>query len=451
MPTTDKRPLKVFLCHAHSDATAVRALYNRLVKDGVDAWLDKEKLLPGQDFELEIRKAVCEADVVIVCLSRQFVQAGFKHKEVKWALDTAMEQPEGEIFIIPLRLEECETLESLGSLHWVDYFVPKGYEILARSLQARAEKSGAVLYVTKQKSPKNITSLAKEMPKGLHPLPSIEKTDDSDFGGCIIVTIIIVVGILLSTQFQLILKFLYDLLHWQYFEILVLLWLIVDIVWIDHWKALLGRLGKLVTKPLIFQTDEEPDDPPLYPRILLEQLAGSSRLKNQTNIFAQWMIAQRNRVFDPENPLRTLGYLISLALFMFFLVADAITITNLLWLMGTISDSSMSNMPEILQRVDLAILGGAVLAAVIGVWVLAEFSGRGDLINTSYMSAAEKKLYKLFATIAILIAMFIMLVLAVQRLINLNLLVSNRIMDVIYSFILYVLLAIVDSTSKCNR
>ena len=53
-----KRPLKVFLCHAHADRDAVRGLYTRLTKDGVDAWLDKERLLPGQDWELEIRKAV---------------------------------------------------------------------------------------------------------------------------------------------------------------------------------------------------------------------------------------------------------------------------------------------------------------------------------------------------------------------------------------------------------
>ena len=55
-----KRPLKVFLCHAHADRDPVRGLYTRLTKDGVDAWLDKEKLLPGQDWELEIRKAVRE-------------------------------------------------------------------------------------------------------------------------------------------------------------------------------------------------------------------------------------------------------------------------------------------------------------------------------------------------------------------------------------------------------
>lgn len=58
--TEAKRPLKVFLCHAHADRDAVRALYTRLTNDGVDAWLDKEKLLPGQDWELEIKKAVRE-------------------------------------------------------------------------------------------------------------------------------------------------------------------------------------------------------------------------------------------------------------------------------------------------------------------------------------------------------------------------------------------------------
>jgi hypothetical protein len=60
------RPLKVFLCHAHADRAPVRGLYTRLTQDGVDAWLDKEKpcgeqsrtILPGQNWELEIRKAV---------------------------------------------------------------------------------------------------------------------------------------------------------------------------------------------------------------------------------------------------------------------------------------------------------------------------------------------------------------------------------------------------------
>lgn len=139
-----KRPLKVFLCHAHADRDAVHALYTHLTNDGVDAWLDKEKLLPGQDWELEIRKAVREADVVVVCLSKQFNQAGFRQKEVRLALDTAMEMPEGEIFIIPARLEECDNLESLRKWHWVDLF-EDGYEMLMRALKARASSIDAIL------------------------------------------------------------------------------------------------------------------------------------------------------------------------------------------------------------------------------------------------------------------------------------------------------------------
>jgi hypothetical protein len=135
-----KRLLKVFLCHAHADRDTVRALYTRLTRDGVDAWFDKEKLLPGQDWELEIKKVVRDVDVVVVCLSRQFNQAGFRQKEVRLALDTAMEKPEGEIFIIPARLEECEMLESLKKWHRVDLFEDRGYEALLRALQIRAEK-----------------------------------------------------------------------------------------------------------------------------------------------------------------------------------------------------------------------------------------------------------------------------------------------------------------------
>ena len=89
-------------------------------------------------------KLFVKADVVVVCLSKQFNQAGFRQKEVRLALDTAMEKPEGEIFIIPARLEECDTLESLRHLHWVDLFEEGGYEKLTQALSLRAQKVGAI-------------------------------------------------------------------------------------------------------------------------------------------------------------------------------------------------------------------------------------------------------------------------------------------------------------------
>jgi hypothetical protein len=87
------RALRVFLCHASADKPAVRELYQRLRAAGFEPWLDEEDLLPGQDWQYEIPKAVRQSDVVIVCLSRgSITKAGYVQKEIKFALDAADEQ-----------------------------------------------------------------------------------------------------------------------------------------------------------------------------------------------------------------------------------------------------------------------------------------------------------------------------------------------------------------------
>jgi hypothetical protein len=133
------RPLRVFLCHSSGDKPAVRDLYHRLRSDGIDPWLDEENLLPGQNWEREIPKAVRNCDVALVCLSESSVnKRGYVQKEIKFALDVADEQPEDAIFLIPLRLEECDVPERLRLYHWVNIYESKGYEKLMRSLRARS-------------------------------------------------------------------------------------------------------------------------------------------------------------------------------------------------------------------------------------------------------------------------------------------------------------------------
>src|SRR5205085_10692836 len=124
-----QRLLRLFLCHSSKDREAVRSLYLRLRSAGIAAWLDKEDLLPGQDWHLEIKKAINNADVVLVCLSCDSVsKSGFVQKEIKYALDVADQQPEGEIFIIPIKLEECNVPSQLSRWQWVDMVDEKGYE-----------------------------------------------------------------------------------------------------------------------------------------------------------------------------------------------------------------------------------------------------------------------------------------------------------------------------------
>ena len=146
------RRLRVFLCHSSCDKPAVRKLYQRLQTCNVDPWFDEESLLPGQDWEQEIRKAVRKTDVVIVCLSRGSIsKVGFVQKEIKLALEAYDEQPEGIIFLIPLKMEECEVPERLKHLHSVNYFEDGGFIKLMKSLESKGESlNSKVLPVSQQ-------------------------------------------------------------------------------------------------------------------------------------------------------------------------------------------------------------------------------------------------------------------------------------------------------------
>ena len=116
-----KRPLKVFLCHVSTDKPKVRELYRYLRRRGINPWFDEEHLVGGQDWQVEIPKALATSDAIIICLTKNSVdKEGYIQKEIKFALDKALEMPEGRIFLIPVKFEECEVPFTLSRYQWVD-------------------------------------------------------------------------------------------------------------------------------------------------------------------------------------------------------------------------------------------------------------------------------------------------------------------------------------------
>jgi formylglycine-generating enzyme required for sulfatase activity len=131
------------LCHAFDDKPAVQVLYERLSAEDIDVWMAEERILPGQDWELEIQRAVSASDVVIVCLSRKSAdKTGYVQKEIKLALDVADRQPEGAIFIVPAKLEDCKVPDRIMRWHWVNLYEKIGFVLLMRALEARAGTLG---------------------------------------------------------------------------------------------------------------------------------------------------------------------------------------------------------------------------------------------------------------------------------------------------------------------
>ena len=130
------RRLRVFLCHASDDKPSVKALYQRLHSNEFEPWLDEEAILPGDDWKEKIEKAVRDSDVVVVCLSQRSInKRGYVQKEIKIALDIADEQPEGTIFVIPVKVEECDVPQRLRRWQWVNLFEDEGYQRLVLALE----------------------------------------------------------------------------------------------------------------------------------------------------------------------------------------------------------------------------------------------------------------------------------------------------------------------------
>ena len=89
---------------------------------GIEPWLDVEDILPGQNWEVITKRALEESHYVLVLLSSNSIsKRGFVQKELKMALNLLDEFPLDQVYVIPVRLDDCKPLdERLQNLHWVE-------------------------------------------------------------------------------------------------------------------------------------------------------------------------------------------------------------------------------------------------------------------------------------------------------------------------------------------
>jgi hypothetical protein len=172
--------MSIFLCHSSNDKLTVRQLYQKLSRDGFDIWFDEERLLPGQDWNREIVRAVRDADTVIICLSPSSVtKSGYYQKEIRMTLDVADEKPEGALFLIPARLEECTVPDRISRFQWVDLYKSDGYDRLIKALrfaETKKDESNRIAFDTKTKVETGIPNLVLLSPQANRlPNPGIQQ------------------------------------------------------------------------------------------------------------------------------------------------------------------------------------------------------------------------------------------------------------------------------------
>ncbi len=122
--TDPTKKSRVFISYAKEDKASALRLYDDLVQHGAEPWLDERDLLPGQDWQREISRAIKNSDHFIALLSKHSVnKRGYVQKELRQAMAVLDQMPAGGIFIIPARLDNTvPTHDKLGEVHWVDLF-----------------------------------------------------------------------------------------------------------------------------------------------------------------------------------------------------------------------------------------------------------------------------------------------------------------------------------------
>ena len=135
---------QVFIAYAAEDLPHARRLCEALRKQECSPWLDKEKLLAGQNWPQAIERAIEVSDVFVACFShRSIAKRGMFQQELRHALECARKRPFDDPFVMPVRLEECRIPSRIADhLQYVDLFPDweKGVRRLARAIRKAARR-----------------------------------------------------------------------------------------------------------------------------------------------------------------------------------------------------------------------------------------------------------------------------------------------------------------------
>jgi hypothetical protein len=138
---------RAFLSYARDDLEQARRLYDALLRAGVAVWFDQTDLISGVEWRPAIRKAIRESAYFLAVLSKHAVTGkGFRHTELREALEVWREFPRGQVFLIPVRLDNCRMpVPELEELSFADLFPDweAGIAKLTSALGGRKSRSSA--------------------------------------------------------------------------------------------------------------------------------------------------------------------------------------------------------------------------------------------------------------------------------------------------------------------
>jgi hypothetical protein len=116
----------VFLSHSSDDKPAVEELARRLAKEGIQAWLDKWHLIPGDPWQPAIEKALAESETCAVFVGPSGI-GPWQNEEMRAAIDQRVRDSGRHFRVVPVlppgaeRAERSSLPTFLVATTWVEF------------------------------------------------------------------------------------------------------------------------------------------------------------------------------------------------------------------------------------------------------------------------------------------------------------------------------------------
>src|SRR5271157_1711622 len=140
---------KVFLSYTHSDRRFVDKIAKDLIRTGIDVFLDKQEILPGDSIVDKIDEALGTSDFLLVAISHQSVKSKWVRHELNSALMRELDRK--LITVIPLRVDDADVPSVLLDRKYLDFrhnYRQSFNELVAALLKRRQLEKGIVPVIT---------------------------------------------------------------------------------------------------------------------------------------------------------------------------------------------------------------------------------------------------------------------------------------------------------------
>jgi hypothetical protein len=130
----------VFLIHRHRDGPSAYDLAQRLRTKGIEPWIDREQVVPGEWFQEALQAALARASCAAILIGRS-TPAGWQGAEIMVAISACIRR---NIRVIPVLLPGVRriprSLRFLQEMHWVQFeqsiAEPEAMRALVRGISA---------------------------------------------------------------------------------------------------------------------------------------------------------------------------------------------------------------------------------------------------------------------------------------------------------------------------